>query len=185
MELNTAIKACRNTCRFKEKKPNWRDIVEAIDAMRHAPMAGNIFTIKTILVDDSEKIKKITDACQQDFISQTKFIVVVCSNPERATNVFGNQGKTFNKHQVGSAIQNFLLKIQELGLSTCWVSHFVEPMIKRELKIPENFNVEAIFPIGYEHDKPYSRCIQRELETYLNFNEYGETRMGKQKRLFG
>ena len=52
--------------------------------------------------------------------------------------------------QAGAAIQNFLLRIVEEGLATCWVGHFDDVEVKRFLNIPdtENFVVEAMFPIG-------------------------------------
>ena len=55
MELNKAIKKRRSVRKFKDKKPNWRDILECIDSVRYAPMAGNNFTLKFILVDDKDR----------------------------------------------------------------------------------------------------------------------------------
>ena len=46
MDLDKTIKARRSVRKFKSSKPNWRDILECIDAMRYAPMAGNNFSLK-------------------------------------------------------------------------------------------------------------------------------------------
>ncbi|MCA9487852.1 MAG: nitroreductase family protein, partial [Nanoarchaeota archaeon] len=59
MQLDKIIQSRRSIRKYKPKSPNWRSIIEAIDAARYAPMAGNIFSLKFILVDDEEKIKKI------------------------------------------------------------------------------------------------------------------------------
>ena len=59
MDLTKAIQSRRSVRKFKDKKPNWRDIIECIDSMRYAPMAGNNFTLKFILVTDEEKINII------------------------------------------------------------------------------------------------------------------------------
>ena len=183
MDLDRAIKNRHSVRKFKDKKPNWRDIIECIDAVRYAPMSGNNFTLKFILVDDKEKIQKITDAAQQPFISQAKYVVVVCSDISRAVNAYEKRGGIFCRQQAGAAIQNFLLKIQEAGLSTCWVGYFVEEQIKRELKIPDNIQVEALFPIGYEFQKQKTRKTKIDIDRILYFNKYKNKKMKNPKKL--
>ena len=182
MEFDKLIKSRKSVNKFKDKKPDWRDIIECIDSARYAPMAGNDFTLKFILVDDKEKIHKIAKAAQQSFISQVYYLVVVCSTTSRTTNSFGERGKIYSKQQAGAAIQTFLLKIEEKGLSTCWIGHFVDEQIKRELKIPDNINIEAVFPIGYEFkkQKPKNKI---DLERILFFEEYGKKKMKPPKKL--
>ena len=68
MELNKAMQGFHNVKKFNDKKPDWRDIIEAIDAARYAPMAGDNYTLKFIIVDDKETIQKLADAAQQPFI---------------------------------------------------------------------------------------------------------------------
>ena len=77
--LDKIIKSRRSVHRFKSKKPDWRVILDCIDAMRYAPMAGNNFSLKFILVDDSDKIQKISEACEQDFIAGSQYVLIVCS----------------------------------------------------------------------------------------------------------
>jgi len=182
MDLDKAIQSRKSVRKFKDKKPDWRDIIECIDAVRYAPMAGNNFTLKFILVDDKEKIQKITDAAQQPFISQAKYVVVVCSNTSRPVNAYGKKGEIFCRQQAGAAIQNFLLKIQEAGLSTCWIGYFVENQIKRELKIPDNIQIEAVFPIGHEFEKQRTKR-KIDIDRILYFNKYGNKKMKNPKKL--
>ena len=154
MNLDKAIKMRHSVRKFSSKKPDWRDIIEAIDASRYAPMAGGNFSLKFILVDDKNKIGKISDACQQDFIKSAHYVVVVCSNTSRTLNAYGEQaGAVYARHQAGAAIENFLLKIQDFGLESCWVGYFVEDQIKEILGIPKNLDVEAVLPVGFEFEK--------------------------------
>lgn len=182
MELNKAIQSRRSTKKFKEKKPDWRKIIECIDSARYAPIAGRNYTLKFILVSDTAKINKIAEACQQDFISQAKFVVVVCSNPSRTVNAYGKKGEIYCRQQAGAGIQNFLLKIQEAKLATCWVGAFVEEQIKRVLKIPAGVNVEAVFPIGYEMGKQRKKT-KIDLDRILYFNQYGNTKLKSPRKL--
>jgi nitroreductase len=181
MDLDKSIQTRHSVRKFSNKKPDWRNIIECMDAMRYAPMAGNNFTLKFILIDDEEKIRKIAEAAQQQFIAETKFVVVVCSDMSRTKNLYKENAEKWTRQQAGAAIQNFLLKIEEFKLSTCWIGHFVEGMIKKELKIPENIDVEAIFPIGYEFQKSKTRNAKIDLDRILYFNSYGNSKMKSPK----
>lgn len=182
MDLDKAIQNRKSVKKFNSKSPDWRNIIECIDSMRHAPMAGGNFSLKFILVSDKGKIQKIAEAAQQNFIVQAKYIVVICSIPSRTKNAYGEKAEVFLRQQAGAAIQTFLLKIEEKKLDTCWIGYFVEDQIKRELKIPDKANVEAIFPIGYEFrkDNP-SRKI--ELDRVLYFTSYGNKKMKNPRKL--
>ena len=96
---------------------------------------------------------------------------------------FKEKGKIFCRQQAGAAIQNFLLKIQETGLSTCWIGYFVEDQIKRELKIPEDIQIEAVFPIGYEFEKQKTRKVRIDIDRILYFNKYKNKKMKKPRKL--
>ena len=182
MELNKAIHSRRSVKKFSSKKPDWRDIIEAIDSVRYAPMAGGNCTLKFILVDDKEKIQEIANCAQQDFIKTVDFLVVACSKPSRILNAYEEKGEVYFRQQAGAAIENFLLSIQDSGLATCWIGHFVENEIKRILKIPENVRVEALFPIGYEFSKPKTRKEPIDLDNILYFNKYKNKKMKPVKK---
>ena len=108
--------------------------------------------------------------------------MVVCSTTSRTINSFGKRGKIYLRQQAGAAIQNFLLSIEEKNLSTCWVGHFVDEQIKRELKIPDNVNIEALFPIGYEFKKETPKT-KVNLDRILYFKQYGNKKMKRPKKL--
>lgn len=183
MKLDKAIKSRKSVRKFKSKKPEWRNIVEAIDAARYAPMAGGNYTLKFILVSDKEKIEKLSKAAQQDFVSEASYVVVACSNPKRTINAYEKRGERYVRQQAGAGIQNFWLKLIETGLSTCWIGHFTDSQVKRILKIPEDIDVDAIFPIGFEYKKSKTRKAPIELDNVLYFEEYGEKKMNKPKKL--
>jgi len=137
---------------------------------RLVPLAGNIPSLKFILVSDEEKINKLAEACQQDFVSRAGFIVAICSDTTQCARSYGERGKIYAKQQAGAAIQNFLLKITELGLATCWVGDFVDDEVKRILQIPDNINVEALFPVGYEMPSKSKQRMKMDLDEILYFN---------------
>jgi len=183
MDLDKAIQKTVNVKKFKDKKPDWKDIIECINAARFTSMAGNNYTLKFILVDDKEKIQKITSATQQPFVSSAHYLVVICSDPKRTINMYENRGKIYFRQQAGAGIQNFLLKLEEYGLSTYWVRLFVDRIVKKELDIPEGIEVEGIFPIGYEFEKKRTRDAPIDLDRILYFNSYDNKKMNKIKKL--
>lgn len=182
MEFTKLIKSRKSVRKFKDKKPDWRDIIECIDSARYIPVAGNNYTLKFILIDDKKAIEKIAEAAQQSFISQAHYVVAVCSTTSRIKRSFGKRGEMYLRHHAGASIQNFLLSIEEKGLSTCWIGHFVDDQIKNELKIPEDVNIEAVFPIGYEFKKQKAKA-KIDLDRILYFKEYKRKKMKKPKKI--
>jgi nitroreductase len=180
MDVDTAIKSRKSVRKFKDKKPNWRDIIDCVDKVRFAPSAGKNFTLKVILVNDKNKISKIANAAEQSFIAEAQYVVVIYSDPSRLISLFENKGKIYSRQQSGAAIENFLLATEDKGLSTCWVGHFDEEMIKKELKIPPKMEIEAVFPIGYEFGKTAKRN-RINLDSILYFNAHGTKKMNTQK----
>ena len=182
MKFDELVKSRRSVRKFSTKTPDWRDIIEAIDTMRYAPMAGNIFSLKFILVDDEKKIDQLAKAAEQDHVAQAQYVLVVCSEKKLTLNAYKEFGEKYCKQQAGAAIQNFLLKITDINLSTCWVGLFVEDEVKRVLDIPPEIEVEALLPIGFERGIPKVRR-KPTLDSCLYFNAYKNKYMKKQRKI--
>lgn len=176
MEFDKVVKLRKSVRNFSDKKPDWRDIIESLDDTRFAPIAGNNFTLYFILVDDRDKIQAIANAAEQTFIAKAHYVVVAYSDPERLINLFKERGKIYSRQQAGAIIENFLLSIEDKGLSSCWVGHFDDTQIKTLLKIPDKMELEAVFPIGYEFGKNPKRN-KIELDRILYFNEHKKKKM--------
>jgi nitroreductase len=169
MELDTCIKKRHSVRSFKTKKPDYGKIFEAMECAIKAPTAGNIPTLKFILVSDKDKMQDLADAATQDFIATAHYVVVICSDSTNCTRSYGDRGEIYSIQQAGAAIQNFLLKLTDLGLATCWVGAFSDKIVKRILKIPNHLRVEGLFPIGYEMGKESQRK-KPSLESSLSFD---------------
>ncbi len=172
MKIEDAIKERKSSRKYHHKKPDWRKIIKAIDAARYAPMAGNIFSLKFILVQDEKRIEQIGKACQQDFVRNAQAIVVAVSNDAKVEKSYDKFGKKFARQQAGAAIENFLLEIVSQGLATCWVGYFVEDQIKRACDIPDDFTVEAVFPVGIPSKIRETRKPKPELDNIIYFDKF-------------
>ncbi len=183
MEVLDAIEERASVRRFSKKKPDWRQIMEAIHSAQYAPMAGGIFSLYTMLIDDPKLIEQIAKWSEQEFINQAKYVVVFISDETLVTTPFPDYGEIFSHQQAGAAIQNFLLHLEEVGLSTCWIGHFNEEKVRKVLKIDEDYTLEALFPIGYSDEKPKKRKAKSDLYHRIYFNQWENYRMKKIEKI--
>lgn len=182
MDLDKAIKERHSARRFKSKSPDWRKIIEAIEAGSKAPLAGNIPTVKFILVSDKEKIAELAQACQQDFVATAEYVVVACSDNAQIKRSYDERGLRYSRQQAGAAIENFLLKITDLGLATCWIGAFSDETVKNALQIPDDVEVEAMFPIGYELPHASKQRTKPKLDDILYFDFWKNKFMKPKKK---
>ena len=172
MEVDKAIKERHIVKNFKTiKKPDYRDVIEAIDAANRAPLAGNAACLRYIVVQDKDKIRKLAEASTQDFFQNVDFVVVVCSDKSFLKKSYFERGEMYAHQQAGAAIENFLLRITDLGLASCWVGAFSDETIKNLLNIPEEINIEVLLPVGYEMGKEKQKP-KPQLDTVLFFDEW-------------
>ncbi|MEK6873694.1 MAG: nitroreductase family protein [Nanoarchaeota archaeon] len=183
MDFDKIVRERRSIRKFKKKRPDWRDILECIEAARQAPSAGNLHAVKFILVDNPEIIADLAEAADQDFILDAHYVVVVCSDSTQVERSYYERGERYLRQQSGAAIENFLLKLTDLGLGGCWVGAFVDDHVKRVLHIPDRVNVEAIIPIGYSADIS-KRSKKPGEDSFFYFNKYGDKFL-KPRRVVG
>lgn len=179
MDFEKLVRKRRSVKKFHfNKKPNWRDIIDAIDNARLIPAAGNIYNLKFILVSNTDIIKQLADACAQSFIAEASYVVVCVSDESLLTRMYGDLGKRYTAQQAGASIENFLLGLTERGLATTWIGYFYEEMVRGLLGIPEKITIEALFPVGIE-GKHNTRKEQRkqDLDTIMFFDKYGRKTM--------
>jgi nitroreductase len=176
MDLKKVVEE-RHCCRkFLSKKVNFNDISMIVDAARHAPSAGNIYSVRIILVSDSKtKLQLIDAAIGQEFIKDATYIIVVCSDPTETVRSYGARAEVYTRQQAGAAIENMLLRIQDLGLAGCWVGAFDEETVKRILHIPAHVQVEALIPVGYEFKKEImtEKRVKTDIYKIMNFEKWG------------
>lgn len=149
MELDKAIYGRHSVRSFKDKKVNWKDVLDCVDCALQAPTAGNNNTLNYTIIEDPKMINMLAEDCDQLWMQDAPVLVVINSNERNLKSMYGERGRIYGHQQAGAAIQNFLLKITELGLSACWVGAYDSDLIRSRVGIPHDMNVEAIIPIGY------------------------------------
>ena len=59
----------------------------------------------------------------------------------------------------------------------------MEDQIKRYLDIPDDVQVEAVFPIGFAYEKKKTKRTKIDLDNILFFNAYGQTQMKEPRKI--
>ena len=153
-------------------------LIEVCETVRFAPMAGNIYTIKLIIVSDKKIKQELAEAALgQEFLARASYVIVVCSDLNQLKRSYGKRGEKYGRQQAGAAIENMLLKAADLGLGTCWVGAFDENSVKRILKIPDNDNsniqVEALLPLSNPFTKAKAKK-KPDLKLITYFEKWGQ-----------
>lgn len=180
MKTHEAIEKRISIRDFSNKSVKFGQVLEAIDAANKAPFAGNINNLKFIIIEDKKNKNNISEFCQQYWMSDAQWIVLVCSESKKLEQLYQDRGQIYGKQQAGAAIQNFLLSITDQGLGACWIGAFSEREIKSKFKIPEEWEIEAILPIGHPKIKPQKKARKNELEGKI-FWEQWDQKSKKQK----
>jgi len=177
MDFDKVIKERHCTRKFTDKNVSFHKIISIIEAATLAPSAGNLYSVRIVIVDDSKNKKELAEAAlNQNFISEAPYVLVVCSDPSQVKRSYGERGEIYAKQQAGAAIENMFLKTMDIGLNTCWVGAFDEETVRRILKIPDNIKVEALLPIGHSAEKGIKKHVERrkiDIDHITFFNKYG------------
>jgi len=149
MDFDTVIKKRKSVRSFKPRSASWKSVLEAIDSAIQGPFAGNHNNLKFLVVENPETIAELAKHAKQPWIKESGICVVVCSDDTHLENMYGERGRLYSKQQAGAAIQIFLLKLVDLGLSGCWVGAYSDEFIRNAINVPGHIQIEAIIPIGY------------------------------------
>jgi len=183
MQLDEAIKERKSVKKFTGKEVDWRKVLQALDYVRFAPMAGNICSVKFLVIDDKEKIKKIAGACQQPFVYDSSMIIVVVSDRTQVDKMFDYNKKGFAQQQAGAAIQNLLLGLTEKKIDHCWVGFFDDDLIREVTKVPASHVIEALVAIGVGVKIRINKKPKTELENLVFFEKWGNNKMEPEQKV--
>ena len=145
----------RSVRKFKDIPVEMDKLGKILDAGRLAPSAGNLQDWKFILVQKPELIEEVAKAClEQYWINTAPVVIVVCTDPSRTKEHYGERGEIYSYHNGAAAAMSMIFAAHGQGLASCWVGAFEDVMIKRALDIPDDVLVHSVIPIGYAAEKP-------------------------------
>jgi len=143
------VKKRRSIRKYKSDQIPEKQLKYVIEAARLAPSWANKQPWKFIIVTDQVLKRKIT---MRDWAAEAPIVIVGIANPTLS-------GTRADKHyyllDMGIAMEHMMLAAAELGLGTCWIGgQFNEDIVRDTLKIPDQYRVVALTPLGYSDEKP-------------------------------
>lgn len=160
----------RYSCRKFSEKPVEKEKIDAIiEAAIAAPTAKNVQPFRLWLIEGGDALEKVRSTTPCHF--NANVIIAVGSKEEGA---FVRPSDNENFADVDAAIvgTHIMLEVHALGLGTTWVGFFDAPKLKELIPEMADFNIVALFPIGYPADdaapsdrhanrKPVSELVTR------------------------
>jgi len=175
MDFDKVLRERKCTRSFSTKKVSFDEVAEICEAARFAPMAGNIYTVRLVLVSDKKTKQQLVEAAlDQEFIGEADYVIAVCSDIGQLARSYGSRAEIYARQQAGAAIENIFLKAMDLGLATCWIGAFDENAVKRILNIPDEVRVEALLPISHAVAGKAEMKKKPDLKMILNFEKWGQ-----------
>jgi nitroreductase len=174
MKTHEAIEKRASIRDFSNKSVKFGNILEAIDAANKAPFAGNINNLKFIIVETKESKNYLAEFSQQLWINEAQWIVIVCSESRTLQGLYQDRSFMYSKQQAGAAIENMLLSLTDQGLAACWVGAFSDKEIKSKFRIPDDYDIEALIPVGHPKIKKYKQAKKNELETKIFWETWNQ-----------
>ena len=181
MDFNTLLLTRQSVRRYRDQPVEPEKIEQLIEAVRLAPSASNSQPWKLIIVDEPELKNRVASATFSTLVAFNKFVpqapvlaVLVVEKPKLITQIGGRlKDRDFPLIDIGIAAEHFCLQATELGLGTCMLGWFDEPVIQKLLHIPPYKRIGLVIALGYEVGEESPRPKIRKASTEMCcFNRY-------------
>lgn len=145
MEFEKVIKNRKATRRFSDKPISQEVLNNILEAGRLAPTARNIQPIKIYIVSSEGGLKVIDKASPCRY--NAPVVLIICGNKKEAFKK-GNH----STYEIDSSIvaTHIMLAATDNGVSNIWIDMFDRDILKKELKIDDDFIPVCMMPIGYK-----------------------------------
>jgi len=170
VNVHQAIKNRYSVRSYKSKEIPEEKLEKVLEAARLAPSGHNSQPWKFVVVKDFKKKNRLAEASGQSFIAEAPIIIAAVALKPK--DVFTSEVKGAEVNLAIAADHMTLAAVEE-NLGTCWIGAFTQSEVKRILKIPENYKVIALLPVGFpdEEQKAKTRKDLNEITCEDTFKE--------------
>lgn len=166
IQNRTSVKKYKNT-------PIERDRLDRmIKAAMMSPSWKNNTSYKIVLVDEPQEKEILSTAVNNDTdeaansIKEAPLVAVFVAEPDASGEV---EDKGYYLVDGAIAMEHFVLAAANEGYDTCWIAAVDEDKIRQVLRIPDNFRVVAITPVGVgAEEKEYHSKKNVRQHVFLN-----------------
>ncbi|MBR1437548.1 MAG: nitroreductase family protein [Synergistaceae bacterium] len=170
MTFSELVKS-RYSCRkFSAKAVDEEKLNKILEAGILAPTAKNVQPVKIWVIKSPDALSKIRTATPCHF--NAPVILAVGGTTEGAF-VRPSDGRNFEDVDACIVATHMMLAVEAEGLGTTWVGFFDEPKVKELFPEMKDYDLIALFPIGYPSDdaepseRHFIRKSMAEMVSYL------------------
>lgn len=176
--FNELLKRRRSVRSYLEKPVEPEKIEYLLEAALRSPTGHNCRCWHFIVVDEQAELEKLSTAKPQgaSMLKSAAAAIVVCVETEKSLTWI---------EDLSIASSNIQLAAVDTGLGTCWVqirgrscdeTMTAEEYVKKQLEIPEEFNVLSIIAIGYPATQKTGPEREKLLWDRISFGTFGKSR---------
>jgi nitroreductase len=134
-----------------------------------APSAGDLQAYHLVVVRDEAVRRRLAEASGEAFLTEAPVNIVVCADPERSAERFGDRGRELFALQDATIAATYIqLAAVAAELGSAWAGGFPEDQVGDLLELPEGLQPVAILALGYpaEIPEPTPRRKLKDIVTY-------------------
>jgi nitroreductase len=175
MDLYQAMRTRRSVRKYLAKPIPEEVLNRVLDAARIAPSGSNRQPTRLILATEGEMKRELVPYCHnQGFVAEAPVVVIACGRDLQY-----NRGEWMERYamlvDVSIAVDHLTLAARAEGLGTCWIGSFNGPALKEFLRLPADWEVVALTPLGYPEGNPFSEPQGRiPLNEFVMWNTWRE-----------
>lgn len=176
MEFYEVIENRDSANKFSDEPIDKDSLARIINAAMRSPSWKNKTSYRIVFVDDMMLKEKLAETILNDTdemaeaLKQAPMVAVVVGDPTQSGII---EGKEYYLVDGAIAMQQLILAATSEGYGTCWLGSMDEERIKEALKIPQNYNVIAMTPIG-KAEKYKSPNPKKDVRDHVFLNTFGE-----------
>lgn len=161
MTLDELIQHRKSVRKFKNQPVDKEVIEKIIESARLAPSAVNFQPWKFYICQSEEAKKTVRESYPREWFNNAPLYIVVCGDHGQSWKRPAD-GKDHCDIDIAIAVEHMVLKINDLGLGTCWVCNFNPQILKEGLHLEDNLEPVVLLPLGYpKNNEPDARNKRR------------------------
>jgi len=156
MSFIELIKSRRSIRQFKQTPIPLEILVNCVDAARVAPSAANLQPIEYMLITDKEQVDYVFPLLRWAAYINPKGDPRPGQRPTAYLIVLLNEKyeKEWKFHDVGAAVENFMLAALSHGIGSCWLASVDRDSLRSYYAIPGDYTIDSVIALGYPAEEP-------------------------------
>lgn len=150
------VRSRRSVRSFQATDVSDNDLQAVLDAMNHAPSAGDLQAYEVVAVRDAERRRLLARAAHdQLFVAEAPVTLVFFMNPARGRDRYGTREDALYACQDATIAAAYAqLAAAALGLGSVWVGAFDDAAISRAVDAPAGLRPSSLLAIGHPAEAP-------------------------------